>query len=223
MSRGSCGAFGYLISPASALPACYCPFILSESRGKPVDPGFIVRETSSLHERYDVKYRNALPNHFHLVLWPRHDGDLSRWMQWSLTTHVRRYHRHYGGSGHVWQGRFRAFPIQDDGHLPAVLRYVESNPVRAELVSHAADWRWSSAPHWARRECLLIPAAGPVERGPRWLTRVNRPLSAGDLSRIRSSVTRGAPLGTEDWSQATAVRMGLQASLRPRGRPRKKM
>ena len=164
-----------------------------------------------------------MPNHFHLVLWPHHDGDLSRWMQWSLTTHVRRYHRHYGGSGHVWQGRFRAFPIQDDGHLLAVLRYVERNPVRAELVSHAEDWRWSSAPHWARRECLLVPAVGPVERGPRWLARVNKPLSAGDLSRIRYSVTRGAPMGTEDWSQATAVRMGLQASLRPRGRPRKKM
>src|SRR5690606_10569756 len=51
-----------------------------------------------------------MPNHFHLVLWPRHDGDLSRWMQWLLTCHVRRYHRHCGGSGHVWQGRFKAFP-----------------------------------------------------------------------------------------------------------------
>ena len=103
----------------------------------------------------------------------------------------------------------------------AILRYVEGNPVRAELVSHAQDWRWSSAPHWARRECLLIPATGSVERGPRWLSRVNKPLSAGDLSRIRYSVTRGAPLGTEDWSRATAARMGLEASLRPRGRPRK--
>ena len=44
-----------------------------------------------------------MSNHFHLVLWPREDGDLSRFMQWLLTTHVRRYHRHYHGSGHVWQ------------------------------------------------------------------------------------------------------------------------
>ncbi len=75
-----------------------------------------------------------LPNHFHLVLWPRRDGDLSRWMQWLLTSHVRRYHRHYHGSGHVWQGRFKAFPIEQDEHLLAVLRYVERNPLRANLV-----------------------------------------------------------------------------------------
>ena len=63
-----------------------------------------------------------MPNHFHLVLWPRHDGDLSHWMQWLLTSHVRRYHRHYHGSGHVWQGRFKAFPIQQDEHLLTFMR-----------------------------------------------------------------------------------------------------
>jgi putative transposase len=71
-----------------------------------------------------------MPNHFHSVLWPHEDGELSRWMQWLLTSHVRRYHRHYYSSGHVWQGRFNAFPIQQDEHLLTVLRYVERNPVR---------------------------------------------------------------------------------------------
>jgi putative transposase len=55
-----------------------------------------------------------MPNHFQLVLWPQGDGDLSRWMQWLQTTHVRRYHEHYRTSGHVWQGRFKAFPIEED-------------------------------------------------------------------------------------------------------------
>lgn len=85
-----------------------------------------------------------VPNHFHLVLWPRGDGDLSRWMQWLMTSHVRRYDRHYQGSGHVWQGRFKAFPIEKDEHLLTVLRYVERNPLRANLVDHAEDWLWSS-------------------------------------------------------------------------------
>ncbi len=80
-----------------------------------------------------------MPNHFHMVLWPRHDGDLSRFMQWLLTAHVRRYHRHYHGSGHVWQGRFKAFPIQQDAHLLTVLRYVERNALRAGLVKRAAE------------------------------------------------------------------------------------
>ena len=73
-----------------------------------------------------------MPNHFHLVAWPRKDGDLSRWMQWLMTSHVRRYHRHYDSSGHVWQGRFKAFPIQSDEHLLTVMRYVERNPVTGE-------------------------------------------------------------------------------------------
>ncbi|HUY31645.1 MAG TPA: transposase, partial [Pirellulales bacterium] len=85
-----------------------------------------------------------MPNHFHLVLWPRGDEDLSLWMQWLMTSHVRRYHRHYRSSGHVWQGRFKAFPIEQDDHLLTVLRYVERNPLRAGLVQRAESWAWSS-------------------------------------------------------------------------------
>jgi putative transposase len=51
-----------------------------------------------------------LPNHFHLLLWPRADGDLSASMMWLTTAHVRRYHHHHHSSGHVSQGRFRSFP-----------------------------------------------------------------------------------------------------------------
>jgi putative transposase len=94
-----------------------------------------------------------MPNHFHLALWPHHDGDRSRWMQWLLTAHVRRYRRHYGGSGHVWQGRFRAFPIQEDAHLLAVLRYIERNPC---------------APSWC-----LVPSSGA---GRAWATGRASPL-----------------------------------------------
>ena len=61
-----------------------------------------------------------MPNHFHLALWPHHDGDLGRWMHWLLNAHVRRYHQHYHSSGHLWQGRFKAFPIQHDDHLLTV-------------------------------------------------------------------------------------------------------
>lgn len=72
------------------------------------------------------------------------DGDLSRFMQGLLTAHVWRHHRHYQSSGHVWQGRFKAFPIQQDGHLLTVLRYIERNPLRAKLATRAQDWLWSS-------------------------------------------------------------------------------
>ena len=86
-----------------------------------------------------------MANHFHLVAWPREDGDLSRWMHWLMTSHVRCCHRHYKTSGHVWQGRFKAFPIQSDEHLLTVLRYVERNPVRAKTIPirKAQKWPWS--------------------------------------------------------------------------------
>jgi len=65
-------------------------------------------------------------------------------MHWLLTAHVRRYQRHYHSTGHVWQGRFKAFPIQEDEHLLVVLRYIERNPLRAGLVERAEEWSWSS-------------------------------------------------------------------------------
>ncbi len=85
-----------------------------------------------------------MPNHVHLVLWPREDGEVSRWIQWLMTAQVRRHHRRHGSDGHLWQGRFKAFPIQRDEHLLSVLRYVERNPLRAKLVARAEDWPWSS-------------------------------------------------------------------------------
>jgi putative transposase len=81
-----------------------------------------------------------MPNHFHLVFWPHKDHDLGRWMHWLLNAYVRRYHQHYHSSGHLWQGRFRAFPIAEDEHLLTVLRYVERNPVRARLAVRAEAW-----------------------------------------------------------------------------------
>ena len=141
-------------------------------------------------------------------------------MPWLLTTHARRYHRHYGTTGHVWQGRFKAFPVQDDDHLVSVLRYVERNALRAELVSRAEDWKWSSLPGWGRGDPLLWKGEERV-RDERWLERVNEPLSAGDLQRLRHSVSRGRPYDQDAWTRETAIRLGLESCLRSPGRPRK--
>jgi hypothetical protein len=65
-----------------------------------------------------------MSNHFHLVLEPAHQTTLSQFVQWLLTSHVRRYHKHYGTSGHIWQGCFRSFTVQRDECLITVLRYV---------------------------------------------------------------------------------------------------
>jgi len=165
----------------------------------------------------------VMPNHFHLALRPYSDRDLGRWMQWFLTAHVRRYHQHYRSSGHVWQGRFKAFPIEQDDHLLTVLRYIERNPLRAGLVEHAEDWRWSSLQHWRAAGPVDTIDPGPVARPENWLQWVNRPLAAAELEEVRRSVNRGTPYGSAAWVSRMAAALGLTASLRPRGRPRKEM
>jgi len=165
-----------------------------------------------------------LPNHFRLVVWTLVDRDLSRWMQWLLTSHVRRYHRHYHSSGHVWQGRFKAFPIEEDDHLLTVMRYVERNPVRARSIPirKAQRWPWSSLGQPPKDvECPRLDR-GPVPRGKNWLRLVNEPQTEAELAAVRESVVRGSPFGSTDWKRATAKRLGLESSLRPRGRPRRR-
>lgn len=162
-----------------------------------------------------------MPNHFHLVLWPRADGDLSRWMQWLLTSHVRRYHRHYDSSGHVWQGRFKAFPIKQDEHLLAVLRYVERNPLRANLIDRAEDWMWSSLAWRAKGKRPEMLSTWPVDCPRNWLAHVNAPQTEAELMALQRSIDRGTPFGDDRWVGRMAAKLGLESSLRPIGRPRK--
>ncbi len=163
-----------------------------------------------------------MPNHFHLVLWPYDDGDMSRWMQWLMTCHVRRYHRHYNSDGHVWQGRFKAFPIQHDGHYLTVLRYVESNPLRANLVKRAEDWEWSSLHALNNKGNYPFLLDGPVERPDDWRSFVNQQRPDVELVAIRNCVNRGSPFGDDHWAKQIAARLGLESTINPRGRPRKK-
>jgi len=163
-----------------------------------------------------------LPAEYQLVLWPRADGDLSRFMQWMLTTHVRRYRSRHGGAGHVWAGRYRACPVQQDEHLRAVLRHVERGGLREGRVRRAENWAWSSLRWWvqpAERPAFLH--AGPVPRGAGWVAAVNRPLRKTEQENLEACLKRGRPYGTPRWQKLTAAKLGLDHTLRPRGRPRK--
>jgi putative transposase len=161
-----------------------------------------------------------MPNHFHLALWPTGDRDVSRWMQWLLTAHVHAYRKTHRSTGHVWQGRFKAFPIEEDHHLLTVLRYIERNPLRAGLVAHAEQWPWSSLQSWGRPTLLPLLAVGPVCRPADWAGYVNRPETEAELARLRYSAWRQTPFGSDGWVKRTAAALGLESSLRPSGRPR---
>ncbi len=214
---------------ARASAADYCYHVLNRGNGRaevfhdPDDYSAFLEMISDACGRLPMRVLAycVLPNHFHLVLRPFGDGDLSRWMQWLLTTHVRRYRRKYGSSGHVWQGRFKAFPCQDDGHLLAVLRYVERNALRAGLTRRAQSWPYGSLA--ARRK-----PPGPVPLAPvpeiadaaEWTRKVNAAMTEPELEAMRRSVERGTPYGAAEWVDRTAKTLGLESSTRPRGRPK---
>ena len=134
-----------------------------------------------------------MPNHFHLVVSQDGAKDVSRWMHWLLTTHVHRHHLRYGTSGRVWQGRFKAFPIEQDGHLLTVMRYVERNALRSGLVARAEQWPWGSL------ACRGHPFDGglvskpPIPLPSDWTARVNAPQTPQELEALRAAVNRQRP------------------------------
>ena len=96
----------------------------------------VLLETQQRHPTRILAYC-LMPNHWHFVLWPRNDDELTAFLRWLTHTHTMRWHAHHqtAGTGHLYQGRFKSFPVQTDEHLYAVLRYVERNAVRAKLVA----------------------------------------------------------------------------------------
>jgi len=112
-------------------------------------------------------------------------------------------------------GSVKAFPIQQDEHLLTVVRYVERNPLRAGLVERAQEWRWSSL-QAAAAGLPLDP--GPAPRGLEWLDFVNTPMTEAEVAAIRLSLRRDRPYGTDAWTSETAGLLGLEYSLRSRGR-----
>lgn len=197
--------------PLFEKPADYAPFetILAEA-----------------HSRTGIRLAAycLMPNHWHLLLWPRRDGELSEVLRWITVTHTQRWHAHHhtAGTGPVYQGRFKSFPVQTDEHFLTVARYVERNAVRAKLVTRAEDWQWSSV--WRRGQggpkLMSWLSAWPVPQPRDWMAQVNRLQSASAVETLRVSVQRGRPFGEDSWVRRMAKRCGMDSTLRPRGRPK---
>ena len=95
-------------------------------------------------ENIELHAYTLMPNHFHLLLVPKAEGSLSRFMQWVMTSHVRYYHRKNKTSGHIWQGRYKSFIVQKENYYLTLIRYVEANAKRAKLTKDAKTWIYSS-------------------------------------------------------------------------------
>jgi putative transposase len=179
------------------------------------------------HRRWPVKILSfcLMPNHWHLVLEPTRDGELSLFMRWLTQTHTQRW-RHAKrtvGDGSLYQGRYKSFLVESDEHFLILCRYVERNALRAKLVRRAEDWKWGSA--WVRRHgdksLGEMLSDWPVDRPGNWIALLNEDQDGSQERSVRASITRNRPLGREKWVQAVAKRYDLEHTLRQPGRPRK--
>ena len=167
-----------------------------------------------------------MPNHWHFVVWPRPEEDtaVSAFFGWLSLTHSQRWRAYHGnsGAGHVYQGRFKSFPIAGDEHLLTVLRYVERNPLRAKLVSRAESWRWGSLHQrvTGRSEPLRRLVPSPVPLGEDWVEQVNRPQTEAELAALCLCVSRGQPFGPLQWCANVTRELGLEKTMRSQNRPR---
>jgi putative transposase len=212
---------------ARAVVGGYCYHVLNRAN----------RRAQVFHERADYEQFLALiersqarlqlpilaaclmPNHVHLVVQPQLDGDLARWMHWTFTTHVRWYHEKHATTGRVWQGRFKAFVVQDDHHLLTVMRYVERNALSARLVERAEDWEWSSTAWRRSSRPPVVLTTSPVPLPSYWRHLVNEPQTAAELAEIRTCVNRQRPFGAREWVAEQVAKFGMESSVTPVGRP----
>ena len=166
---------------------------------------------------------SPMPTHFHLVVWPTTDTQTPDFMHWLTATHAIRWRKSNDtvGQGAVYQGRYKAVPVQTDEHFLRVVRYVERNALRARLVRRAEDWRWNSLwhRHIARDAFPLAP--WPVACPEDWLARVNRPQTPDEIAAIRRSINCGYAYGNASWQEEIAKTLGYRRGLRERGRLRR--
>jgi putative transposase len=173
----------------------------------------------------------AMPTHWHLVLWPQADGDLGRFVHRVALRHAARWQRRHRciGRGHLYQARYKSFPVCTDEYLLTVCRYVERNPLRAGFVERAEDWPWSSLrsrssgfdrlPKDESRVRLAVP---PVQVPADWVRWVNQPQTDAELTALRACVSGGHPYGGAGWREEAAASLGLCAQPSSRGRPNKR-
>ena len=162
-------------------------------------------------------------NHWHMLLWPGDDEAMPDFMQWITATHAKRWHVAHGttGIGHIYQGRYKSFPIQHNWRYLKTMRYIENNPVRAEIAETAADWQWSS---FACRTGANKPFeldTGPVPIPENWAEIIRAEMPEKDCVKLANCIKRGCPYGEDDWVVNTAKELELESTLKKPGRPRK--
>lgn len=184
----------------------------------------LLEETKELIGMRILAY-TLMPNHWHLVLHPKKNGDLGAFMHRLSNSHTRKVHAktQTNGSGHLYQGRYKSFLVDKETYLFTLIKYVERNPVRAQLAGICENWQWGSA--WRRihgseaHKRLIDPPPAPLPHS--YATWINMPDKEDDLTLIRNSVNKSVPYGRARWVDHMVTKYHMESTLRAPGRPKK--
>ncbi len=178
--------------------------------------------------KFDIQLYSycIMPNHWHLVLSPNSNGGMGKCMQWLTLTHTQRYNAFHEriGYGQVYQGRYKSFLVEKDSYFLQLCRYVERNPLRAQLVTQAEQWQWSSlhkrkfGTNTDKQHLAVWPKEIPNNQ-IEWINKEQKSDTKVTES-IRTSIHHGKPFGSDKWTKITVKNFNLEHSIRPRGRPK---
>ena len=171
-----------------------------------------------------------MTNHVHLLLTPKHADGMSNTLRYVGGRFVSRINQRYSRTGSLWEARFRSSPIDTEFYCLACYRYIELNPVRANIVRHPEAYRWSSyrINSTGRGSLLITPhqvysALGdsPSERAERYRDLVDQGLPTRSLQHIRYALRVGLPTGRDSFNRYIGEKLGRPPSSGRRGRPKK--
>ncbi len=172
-----------------------------------------------------------MSNHVHVLATPRDADSISRMMQYVGRRYVPYINYHYGTSGTLWEGRYKASLVQEEDYLLTCMRYIELNPVRANMVRHPREYRWSSyrANGEGREDALITPnalyqalgrTAGVRREAYRSLFKAH--LGLDDVKEIRAAWQTGTPLGNDHFKAKVEAKLNTKIGQARRGRPAKR-
>ena len=175
------------------------------------------------HERCPLRILSycVMGNHWHFVAWPKEDGELTEFFRWLAHTHAMRWRVAHNtvGYGHLYQGRYKSFPVQGGESFLRVCRYVERNALTADEVKRAEDWQWSSL--WVREhgteQQKAVLSAWPTPRPEEWTKRVNAVMTLKEQARWQLSLARSQPFGEDVWTAMAVRKLGLEHTMRGEG------
>ncbi len=183
-------------------------------------------------ERYDCKVHAyvLMTNHIHILATPEAKNSISLMMQYIGRQYVPYINNTYGSSGSIWEGRYKSNIIHDEAYLLTCMRYIELNPVRADMVKSPGAYRWSSYQANAQGKDneiinyhLLYKSLGrtKAQRLDAYKSLFKTHIDEKQLGIIRASWQTGTPLGNDYFKQKIEAKLKCKVGQARRGRPKK--